>query len=82
MNSENNKTSAPYRLLVNLADKIDIRKSDKYVILSNLSMYYIWKNINSYKKDKFKISCKIWSEKFNLLDGSSSDIQDYFVEKR
>ena len=30
MNSENSKTSDPYRLLLNLADKINIKKSDKY----------------------------------------------------
>ena len=31
MNSKNSKTSEPYRLLLNLADKIDIKRSDKYV---------------------------------------------------
>ena len=30
-------------LLINLADKINLRKSDKYVVLSNLTMYYTWK---------------------------------------
>ena len=45
MNSKNSKTSEPHRLLLNLADKIDLKRSDKYVALSNLSMYYTWKNI-------------------------------------
>ena len=40
MNSENSKTSEPYRLLLNLADNINSKRSDKYVALSNLSMYY------------------------------------------
>ena len=47
MNSENIKTSEPYRLLLNLADKINLKRSDKYVALSNLSMFYIWKNIKN-----------------------------------
>ena len=40
MNSENSKTSDPYRLLFNLSDKINLKRSDKYVVLSNLSVYY------------------------------------------
>ena len=38
MNSENSKTSEPYRLLLNLADKINLNRNDKYVDLSNLRM--------------------------------------------
>ena len=45
MNSGNSKTSDPHRLLLNLPDKIDLRTSDKYVVLSYLSIYYTWKNI-------------------------------------
>ena len=40
MNSENSKTSEPHRVLLNLTDKINIKRSDKYDNLSNLSMYY------------------------------------------
>ena len=40
-NSENSKTSDPHRLLFNLTDKINLKRSDKYVALSNLSIYYI-----------------------------------------
>ena len=43
MNSENNKTSDPHRTLLNLADKINLMRSDKYVALSNLIIYYTWK---------------------------------------
>ena len=39
-NSENSKTSDPHRLLLNLTDKIDLRRKDKYIALSNLSNYY------------------------------------------
>ena len=45
MNSKNSKTSDPHRLLLNLTNKIDLRKKDKYLALSNLSIYYTWKNI-------------------------------------
>ena len=40
MNSENSKTSDPHRLLLNLSDKINLKGSDKYVALSNLSICY------------------------------------------
>ena len=40
MNSENSKTSDRHKLLCNLSDKIDLKRSDKYVALSNLSIYY------------------------------------------
>ena len=45
MNSKNRKTSDPHRLLLNLADKINLKRSDKYLALSNLSIYYTWKDI-------------------------------------
>ena len=48
---------------------------------SNLSIYYLWKNIkSSCNNSKFKISAPPWSDEFQLLDGSYSisDIQDYF----
>ena len=50
MNSENSKTSDPHRLLLNLTDKIKLKRSDKYVALSNLSIYYTWKNIRVLQK--------------------------------
>ena len=45
MNSKNSKTSDPHRLLLNLTDKINLKRSDEYVALLNLSIYYTWKNI-------------------------------------
>ena len=58
-----------------------MKRSDKYVALSNLSIYYTWKNIKKSSKDNtFKISTPTWNEEFELPDGlcSVSDIQDYF----
>ena len=71
ISSENSKTSDPHRLLVNLSDKINLKRSDKHVALLNLSIYYIWKNIKkSYKNNKFKILAPTWNEEFELPDGS------------
>ena len=39
MNSKNSKTSDPDRLLPNISDKINLKRSDKYVTLSNYSIY-------------------------------------------
>ena len=81
MNSENSKTSDPHRLLLSLSDKIHLERRDKYLALSDLSIYNTWKNIKKlYKNYKFKISAPTWNEEFELPDRSYpvSDIQDYF----
>ena len=81
MNSENSKTSEHQVLVLKLTDKLDLRRGQKTVALSNLSIYYTWKNVkSSYNNNKFKISAPTWNEEFDLPDGSYSvsDIQDYF----
>ena len=40
MNSVNSKTSDPHELLLNLSDKINLKRSNKCVVLSNFSIYY------------------------------------------
>ena len=45
MNFENSKTSDPHRLLLNPSDEISLKRSDKYVASSNLSIYYTWENV-------------------------------------
>ena len=47
MNSKNSKTSDPRRLPLNLTDKINLKRTHKYVALSNLSMFYTSKNIKT-----------------------------------
>ena len=37
INSKNSRASNPHRLLLNLKDKVKLKKSDKYVAPSNLS---------------------------------------------
>ena len=81
INSENSKTSEYHVLVLKLTDKLDLRRGQKTVALSNLSTYYTWKNVKSlYNNNKFKISAPTWSEELELPDGSYSisDIQDYF----
>ena len=43
MNSKCSKGADYHGLLLNITDKIDLRKKDKYIALSNLSIYYTWK---------------------------------------
>ena len=67
--------------MLKLTDKLDLRRGQKTVALSNLSIYYMWKNIKrSYNNNKFKISAPMWNEEFELPDVSYSisDIQDCF----
>ena len=45
MNSDNSKTSDPRRLLLKVLDQINLKRSDKHVALSNLSIYYTGNNI-------------------------------------
>ena len=81
MHSENSKTSNPHVLKLKFTSKLDLRSVEKVIALSNLSIYYKWKNIeSSYNSNKFKISAPTWNDEFELPNGSYSvsDIQDYF----
>ena len=72
MKSESSKTSMPHVLILNLTDKKDLRRGEKCITLSNLSINYTWKNIkSSYNNNKSKISAPTWNE-FELPDGSYS----------
>ena len=79
--SENSKRPKPHFLVFKVRNKLDLRMGKKVIALSNLSIYYTWKNIkSSYNNSKFKISALTWNDEFDLPDGSYSvsDIQDYF----
>ena len=82
INSKNsNNTSKSHILVLKLTNKLDLRIGERTIALSNLSIYYTWRNIkSSYNNNKFKISAPTWNDKFELPDGSYSlsDIQDYF----
>ena len=81
INSENSKTSKIHVLKLKLTSKLDLRIDENVITLSNLSIYYTWRNIkSSYNNNKFKISAPTWNDEFELPDESYSvsDIKDYF----
>ena len=41
LNSKSSETFDPHRLMLNFADRINLKRSDKYVPLSNISIYYV-----------------------------------------
>ena len=59
MKSENSKTSKTHVLILKFTDTLDLRVGKNSIALSNLSVYYTWKNIRgSYNNNKFKISAE------------------------
>ena len=48
MNSENSKISEPHVLILKLTDNLYLRRDEKSIALSNLSIYYTWKNIKTH----------------------------------
>ena len=81
MNSENNKTSKPHVLTFKLTNKFDLRLGEKVIALSNLSIYYTWRNIkSSYNNNKFKISAPTgpdWSYSISYIQ----DCFEYILKK-
>ena len=45
INTENSKTNERHKYVLNLSQRLDLRRSNKHVALQNLSIYYTWKNI-------------------------------------
>ena len=45
MSNENSKTSEPHRFKLNLTEKHNLKDPKKNMALTNLSIYYTWKNI-------------------------------------
>ena len=77
MNYKTSKTPHPTRLPRNLTDNINLKRSDKYVVLSNLGIYYTWNFLQ-------KTHTKIINLKYHLrhemgsLNYPMDHIQDYF----
>ena len=67
INSENSKTSKAHILMLKLTNELDLRRDEKIIALSNLSISYTRKKTT-------------WSYKIELPDGSYSvsNMQDYF----
>ena len=83
MNLENSKTSKPHVLKLKFTSKLDLRIGEKVIALSNLSIYYTWRNIKSlYSNNKFKISAPTWNDEFELPDGSYSRLFQIHLKKK
>ena len=55
MNSENSRTSEYNVLILKLTDKLHLRRGEKSIVLSNLSIYYTQKNVKiSYHNNNLK----------------------------
>ena len=50
--TENSKTSASHKFVLNVSQRIDLRSSNKHVAVQNLSIYNTWKNIRQQDKKK------------------------------
>ena len=48
MNSDNGKISKPHILKLKLTTKLDLQLGENVTVLSNLSIYYTWKNIKNF----------------------------------
>ena len=66
MNSKNSKTFDFHTPLHNLSDTIDLKRTDKYVLLRNLSIYLLCMGKCNIKNNKLKISDPTWNRMFEL----------------
>ena len=48
MNTENSKTNEPYQFFLNLSQRLDLKSSNKHVVLQNVTTYYTRKNIRKH----------------------------------
>ena len=81
MNTANSKTKHSNKFIYNFTDKLNLKNPNKNIALTNLSIYYTWKNIQSdYNNNKLKISAPTWNDTFDVPDGSYSiaALQNYF----
>ena len=79
-NMENSKTNEPNKFVLNLSQRLHLRRSKKYIAIQNLLICYTWKNLRQQcKNNKLKIIAPTWNDEFELPDGSYavSDIQDH-----
>ena len=45
MKIENSKTNEPQKFILNFSQRLDLRSSNKHVVIQNMPVYYTWKNI-------------------------------------
>ena len=83
MNSENSKASDTHRLLLNLLDKIILKRSDINMFLYQTLEFSIHRKISkkSCKNNKSKISAPKWNEEFDLADGLPDNNYEYIIKQ-
>ena len=67
MTFENSKTCNSHRLILNLSDKINLKISSKCAALSNLNIYYTWKNTSQTNIINLKYQLRHRTESLNYL---------------
>ena len=80
MNSENSRTYEYHVLVLNLTDKLDLRRGQKSVALSNLSIYYTWEKIKAHTITinlKYLLHHGVMNLNYQM-DHIQYHIQDYF----
>ena len=56
MNTENSETNEPHKFVLELSQRLDLRRLNNHASLQNWSIYYLWKNMRKqYKNNKLKI---------------------------
>ena len=71
MNTENSNTNESNKFFNEFADKRNLKNPNRNIALTNLTIYYTWKNITfTYTNNKFKISAATCNDEFDLPEGS------------
>ena len=71
INSKNSKTSKPHLWTLKLSSKLDLRIGGNVIALSNVNIYYAWRNIKtSFNNNKLKISLHTWNNEYEFSNGS------------
>ena len=77
------RMNEPHKFVLNFPQRLDLRSSNKNVVLQSLSIYWTWKNIRKqYKNNRLKIIVPTWNDEFELSDDSYSvsNNQDYTMK--
>ena len=45
IDTENSKPNEPHKFVLNLSQRLDLRRPNKHVPLQSIRIYYTWKNI-------------------------------------